>query len=552
MEQGNLPHLSALEQQGTSGVLRSTLPAITSAAWSAFITGNEPSNTGVFSFYYRDRGSYAIRTYTRLQVRGTSLWRQLSRYGKRSIVINVPMTYPAEDINGFIITGFPTPSTASTEFTAPKDLFERFRLHRDQYPIRIRLPDYEGRYADLITDLKKMVREHFRVAEVLIREPWDLFMVHFLATDLAQHALWRFIDPGHPQYDEGNARKYGHGLLEVFTEVDSKIGELLKRVDQDQTTVFVLSDHGFGPNHFTIHINRWLQKIGMMNLHPPLTYFSSQLSNMLLLKAGLPPQGIAGQLLNLVTSSSGYLFPRVWQERIGHSIKRHLKRLPIRSARFDLRGYGPMFKAVDWRRTRAYSVGTSGLIYMNVQGREPQGIVSPGKEYEEVRDFILNGLLNLTDGRGCKVINRVYRKEEIYHGEFLSEAPDLIPVSESVGCYFYPFLNREGIITEAEGFRSGNHRIDGILIAKGPPVKKNWRSERTQIIDMAPTLLYLLDAPLPVITDGSVMEQIFEPTYLEKHPVLRSEESEIPVGYRTVSTADEDQIAKKLEDLGYL
>jgi predicted AlkP superfamily phosphohydrolase/phosphomutase len=553
MKQGYLPHLFKLEQQGSSGILRSTLPIVTSAAWSAFMTGKEPSNTGIFNFYYRDRGTYNIRVYTRLQVSGTSLWHQLSRHGKRSIVINVPMTYPAEeDISGFIITGLPTPSTASPGFTAPKDLFERFRLDRDQYPIRIRLPYYEGRYADLITDLKRMVREHFRVADVLIREPWDLFMVHFLATDLVQHALWKFIDSDHPQYNEQNASKYSNGLREVFCEVDTAIGELLQAVDFDQTTILVLSDHGFGPNHFTVHINQWLQKISMLKLRQPLDYLGGRISNVLASRAGLSPQGFPAKGLRSVASFPGYLLPASWQNFLYLNMKHFFKSDPRWSTFFDLRSYPAIFESLDWRGTRAYSVGTSGLIYINLKGREPHGVVSPGKEYEEVRNFIMNELLHLVDKKGKRVVDRVYRKEEIYHGKFLNDAPDLIPLSETSGCYFYPFLDREGIVTEAESFRSGNHRMDGIFVAKGRAILKNQRGTMAQIIDMAPTILYLLGLPIPRDLDGSVVKQILTLEYLENHPIQKVEPSGMLAATQEIVAEDQDKIARILKDLGYL
>jgi len=178
--------------------------------------------------------------------------------------------------------------------------------------------------------------------------------------------------------------------------------------------------------------------------------------------------------------------------------------------------------------------------------------VAPGQEYEEVREAIAKGLLALTDAHGLKLFDRVFRKEEIYHGSSLDEAPDLIPLSETVGCYFYPFLDREGIVTEPERFRSGNHRRDGILMAKGPSIRQQAHLETINITDLAPTILYTLGVPVPRDMDGSVTREMFRPRFLAEHPVRQSEVSESTLPDQTVLPNDEIQMAKKLEDLGYL
>jgi predicted AlkP superfamily phosphohydrolase/phosphomutase len=210
-----------------------------------------------------------------------------------------------------------------------------------------------------------------------------------------------------------------------------------------------------------------------------------------------------------------------------------------------------MFEGMNWKRTRAYSIGTTGLIHVNLRGREPQGVVSRGQEYENVRNAIVAGLLSLTDRNGQKLVDQVYRREEIYHGPFLDEAPDLVPLSETMGCYFYPFLDREGIITEAESFRTGNHRIDGILIVNGPTIKKKQRINRINLLDIAPTILYVMGVPLLRDMDGFVAQEIFEPQFLAEHPVQELKVRERSMTDRNLPTGDEIQIAKKLEDLGY-
>jgi predicted AlkP superfamily phosphohydrolase/phosphomutase len=552
IDQGNLPNLGVLQREGVSAVLRSTLPPITSAAWTAFSTGKNPSGTGIYDFYSREPNTYLVRPVTRLQVNGISLWKQLSHYGRKTIAINVPMTYPAEnDPNILMIAGIPAPHAHSQGFTNPPDLFERFQVDRDRYRITVRLPDYENRWMELISDLKKMVRERLSVAEILIQKEWDLFFVHFYATDIVQHAFWRFIDINHPQYDEGNAVMYGNGLLEIFSEVDRALGKLLKQVDLGHTMIFVMSDHGFGPNACTIHINRWLQDMGFLRLYPPLTRLAWKLSKILLSKLGLPSERMIGKGMRLLGFIPGLVLPMGIQLGMIRALQHLLSHSPRWSNLLYLWDYRQMFEGMNWKRTRAYSIGTTGLIHVNLRGREPQGVVSPGREYEDVRDAIAAGLLSLTDRNGQKLLDRVYRKEEIYHGPLLYEAPDLIPLSETMGCYFYPFLDREGIVTEAESFRTGNHRIDGILVVNGPSIKKKQRMDKINLMDIAPTILYALGVPLSRDMDGSVAQEIFEPQFLAEHPIQELKIKELSINDRTLSTDDEVQMAKKLKDLGY-
>jgi predicted AlkP superfamily phosphohydrolase/phosphomutase len=553
IDENQLPHLARLQREGISAVLRSTIPPITSAAWAAFATGKEPSNTGVFDFYYREKGTYKVRATTRVEVDGVSLWGRLSQLGKRSILVNVPMTFPAErELNGLMITGIPTPDILSEGSTCPANLFETFHFDKSRYRITLRLPEYADRYADLIDDLKRMEAERLHVAKTLIQEPWDLFIVHFFGTDVVQHALWKFIDPNHPQYQIENGPTFRQHVIDFFVGIDRAIGELLQKIDVDHTTIFVLSDHGFGPNHFSVHINQWLKEIGMLKLHPELITLGQEVSRILIARAGLSKEGLPARILHGLASIPGNVLPSTWQNLLTRVARKRLSGFPRWSALLSQRGYEAVFKAVDWEKTLAYSIGTSGLIYINLKGREPRGSVSPGKEYEKVRDSLANALLSLRSDCGKALVDRVYRKEEIYHGKLLASAPDLIPICESVGCYFYPFLDREKIVTEAESFRSGNHRLDGILMAKGPAVRKHDRLCWARLIDVAPTILYLLGLVISSDMDGTVMSQILEPEYTEKHAIAVAESSGVVQELQQITPEDQKQMAEKLKDLGYL
>ena len=206
-------------------------------------------------------------------------------------------------------------------------------------------------------------------------------------------------------------------------------------------------------------------------------------------------------------------------------------------------------------------------MYLNLKGREPHGIVAPGHEAEEVYRQIIIGLENLRDpDTGEPVVERVYRKEELYSGEYLDEAPDLIVQWRN---YEYDCRQRFGReessvfgdrITihdlQDQGI-SGVHRLSGVFFLRRKHISSGKRIEGAQIIDLAPTVLYLLGMPVPRSMDGQVLIQAFEEGYVDSHPVTYvDDEATIPEdgppsgeGY----TAEESEAVRdRLQGLGYL
>lgn len=526
MEQGRLPHLAQIWKRSSFARLRSTIPPITASAWSSFQTGKNPGKHGLFDFTQYRPGSYETTFANARSLRAESLWHALSRHGKRVVVINVPMTYPPSAVNGFLISGMMTPSL-DVEFTYPPGLFQELIREIEDYqifvPVRASLYMGPRRFVDR---LRHVTRKRAEAALLLMRRAdWDFFMVHFQSLDVLQHSLWSHLDPAHPAYHavQDEDRQY---VQDYYHELDSLVGRLLEEAGAN-LTVIVMSDHGSGPARKRFHINQWLAS-----------------ERLLAVRAGSFHKRALDSLEDVVRRADVLKLRR---RVIAPFSKREM--LVRRFTQESL---------IDWGATRAFALPCTAVIRLqiNVRGREPLGIVERGAEYERLRDEIAERLLSIEDPEtGDPIVDHVYRREEIYRGPSVELMPDL--VGEPVGGYQIATRFRKELLFSplAEDF-TGNHRLEGILVMSGQHVVAKQRIERAEIVDLFPTILYLLGVPLPPDLDGRPLIEALQHDYVEHHPVqYAQEESSLSgeiVGDADYSAEDAEQIRRRLDGLGYI
>jgi predicted AlkP superfamily phosphohydrolase/phosphomutase len=218
-----------------------------------------------------------------------------------------------------------------------------------------------------------------------------------------------------------------------------------------------------------------------------------------------------------------------------------------------LRNFFLSFLDIDWSKTKAYSFGVWAPIYINLEGREPEGVIKPGKEYENLRDFLVDELYKLKDPEtNEKIVNKVYKREELYTGPYADGAPDIMFMPKDTYTAFGDFEFLSSSIV-SPSYWSGAHRMNGIIVMNGPCVKEGVTIENAQLIDVAPTILYLIDLPIPSDMDGKVLTEAIKPSYLVLNPV-RYEDAEtgiMPIEFKM--TREEEQIVKeRLRRLGYI
>ncbi|HEY64691.1 MAG TPA: hypothetical protein G4O02_08970 [Caldilineae bacterium] len=532
-EAGKLPTLKGFLDQGATGLLQSTIPPTSGPAWSSFITGKNPGKTGIFDFLHRRRGTYTFYPNDARRRAGRSLWGILSAEGKRVGVLNVPMSYPVEPVNGFMISGWMTPYMAR-DFVHPPELLDELEKHVGPYRVYPTETFSERRKEAYFQASHQLLEMRTQAALYLMRrEPWDFFMVVFFDTDRVLHQLWHYLDPEHPWHPSNGAVDKSEPVWRYFQHLDTSIGQLIEEAGDD-VLVIIMSDHGMGSCHNMIILNNWLLQAGLLQLKDaPLAKIKRRLFDW------------------------GFTLRNAHQlvDRLG--LAKHAEYKALYSVDAILKSIFLSFHDVDWSRSWAYSFGRDvGPIYLNVKGREPQGIINPGREYEEVRREIAALAKDLTDPEtGRRLVGRVLYKEEIYSGPYLEEAPDLVllPAAETDKFYGLADFGANRIVQPMYRY-SGMHREHGLIMMRGPQVRRGTQLVGAHIVDLAPTILYAMGVPIPEDMDGRPLLEAFEEETVREAPPMSMAPSALfqwrsEVGY-TVEEAGE--IERRLRQMGYL
>ena len=519
-EAGLLPNLSALMQNGSTSDLISTLPPVTSPAWPTFMTGCNPGKHGVFDFIYRVENDFELVNAS--AIRQPTIWQRLSSSGLKVGVLNVPVTYPPQPINGYMITGLLSPKDGIISY--PSDLVSRYSSELGEYRVAPNIQYKPGNEAEYIDDIYNLIHSHGDWALHLLKnEPCDVMMVHFIALDIMMHALWRFMDHDHPRFE---STPYEHAIRDGYRLVDEKIGLLIDQLSED-CTILIMSDHGFGPLEKMVNLNIFLMEKGLLYLRDDkMTRLKS-----FAFKHGLTPRDVYRMV-----------------ERIG---LQNLATRVSKNTRNQLVGKFLSFDSVDWQKTIAYSLGHVGQIYLNVAGREPQGFIEKSM-YLEARHQVVEALQELVDETGQPMVSRFVYREDTYSGPYAEMGPDIHLELDHYKTIAFPLFATNGqVITSQIRGDSGCHRREGIFIAGGSNVHKGVDLQDANIADLAPTILHLLGQSVPRVMDGRVLgELLLSPTevnYSEEEE-LTGPESPDPA----LSEEESAQVEERLRSLGYL
>lgn len=540
MEEGIMPNFSRLTQNGVWGTLESTLHPLSPPAWTSFITGKNPGKHGIYDFVVHKPDSYELLYTNGGMRRGDSLWKLLSEQGKKVVVVNVPMTYPPEKVNGIMISGFDSPGVDS-DFVYPPDILGNIKNALGEYILR----DYpQGQDpSSFLKQIHKITEFHHRLTTYMMKEyDWDFFMMVFNSLDLVQHGYWQYMDDSFAGISSEEHKKYGNAIRDCYIKIDQIVGDIVSLLPE-KTDFIVMSDHGAGPCHKAIFINKWLESIGL------LTYLSNNKKALSLsamkrlhhtIKRVVPPQGLE------------------WLKRKFPDLRQKVKSNIV-------------FSEIDWKRTKVYSFGRESTnLFINLEGKMPAGTVKPGKEYESLRDSIIDELRKLKDPEtGDSVVDRVYRREEVYHGECIDFAPDLLVIWKGHRYTSWPgYDDRNKNIFESSLKHSdysdwsslqkgGNHRPNGILLMSGDGIREGDKIQGARIIDLAPTILGLMGVPIPEDMDGKTLEDAFttslNPFQSQRKKVADSPESD-PRKNENGAYTEEDakKIEERLRGLGYV
>lgn len=465
---GKLPIIAGLIKDGASGVLESSVVPFTPQAWASVMTGNNPGKHGVFGFV-NQRPAMLPEFLSLRSIKGDRLWTWFSRAGKKSLVLNVPLTYPPEPLDGVMVAGMMTPSLES-EFTYPLKLKQRILSRYPDYRLDVENATSRSRNTDVLDELDTATDAHVQLALELIREnkPDFVFFV-FILPDRIQHMFGKAIHPESSLYHGRSVADLRARIWESYAKMDKLIGRLIAQAPGNSNTILV-SDHGFTVEQGSLYSNDFLAGLGLLTLKPA---FGHNLARSLVRR------------FNVM------------------GVKRFISKQRLsRTVSFTK-------AAIDWSKTKAYAAppAESGIC-INLAGRGPEGIV-PTDEYESLRDLLIAALDALRHPQTGAQVVKGLRREEVFFGPHIESIPDIVLDFGDSGFETKDAILGGPSLTLAHGGMRAIHHREGIFIAAGPRVKPG-RLEALQLQDLAPNILALAGLKVPADLDGRVSPDIFK------------------------------------------
>lgn len=528
---GNLPTMRRLVAEGTRAVLMSTVPPVSPAAWGSIYTGVGPQSHGVFDFYQLLRGSYERVPTSPSYLRNRTVWELLESQGARVGLVSMPCTYPPPQLDGFVVADPEVP--VGERMCWPRSLYAELVHAVAKASLEARPPvarpdgSYDVRRLDQYFTALEQVTTH-----LLRTQSVDCLAVGISALDVVQHFF----------YSDDPDRRAAGGVRDMvqyaYEQADRLLGDILEAVG-NETTVLLLSDHGAGPMVGRINLDAWLANEGLLQFAetcPPLSAFR--------MRAG----GLAAVGKALLRPVAERLAPR-WLDA---------RRRRVVSAVLNV-GVG----AIDWEHTRVFSWGTYPHFQVNVRRREPQGVVEP-PDTRGVVDQLVARLQALTcPTAGRPVFSDVEAVPEGPRGPGPLATPDVAAHSdlyETVLRVPHPeaplFLDDAfaARLDPVAQHRVANHRLEGVLLARGDGIKAGADIGRLSLLDAAPTILHLMGLPVPEAMDGHVATQMLEGDFLQARPPAYSgidiaKEPIPPPGPYTEE--EEAAVRERLRALGY-
>jgi predicted AlkP superfamily phosphohydrolase/phosphomutase len=494
IEKGDLPNIQKLMETGVRAVLESSIPALTFPSWKCYSTGKNPGKLGVYSLASVDIEKQRIYPNYSSSFKSNEFWDLLGQQGVKVGIINMPSTYPPKKVNGFMISG---PFTARLKnYYYPEEIKPLLDSHN--YKI---LPDYYiTRKTKELYEATQLIKTRFKIAKTLFRN-YELDFLHLTIffTDTIQHFRW--------------------GCKEVETvwkTIDGEIGELVE--DLGKINLIIFSDHGFTKLKGRLYLNTWLEKKGYLR-----TIKNFDFGDLLSIVSNL---GIKINSILEFLRKTGIIniFLNIMPEK---TVRKMVRMNPEWGRKLE-----GMENKIDWETSKV--IPLAPLIYLNrISETETQQLI---KHLREIKT-----------PEGEKIVKTIHRREEIYSGEFIKNAPELILIPNH-GYELSDIQKNIEFSPEGEDWK-GTHTSKGIFIASGNSFLVKTEEISLNILDIAPTILHLMDSPIPSNMDGKVLTNMLTEEYRKK-PSQQEYEEEF--AHQELSDEEKEIIAERLRKLGYI
>jgi|Deesub1362B_J571_1020462.scaffolds.fasta_scaffold00005_167 predicted AlkP superfamily phosphohydrolase/phosphomutase len=506
VNKGYLKKIGEYMEKGVYGNLLAYPPIHTPPNWMSAFTGVPPSVHGIMGFYYIDR-NYEVKHYNSTYRKVDPIWVTASKYGKKVIAVNIPMTYPPDQVNGIMVSGDERYGPPTEKHVYPPEIYNLLR--EENYIIDVLLYDKPK------TALEKMhnaLRIRSRVTRKLMEKyEWDLTIIVYREPDYILH---KFLGVDMvPGGDHRAKEELSRASYEVLSLLDEEFSRFLKLIDKDDY-VLIMSDHGHKTKEKIFYINNLLVKLDLLRF-----------------------KGYSTRKISLKTLRK-YAFLRWLWYKIPEKYRGTVKsKFVLKFAEPD-KGLDP--NIVDWPYTKALNYTNYGGVKVNLIGRERMGAVQPA-EYPEFIDKIVEVFRNYTDDEGRPVFRDIYTIKDDGVDYNDTNYPDIVVVPAdhvllrvSMGRSTIPYEDVKSTLDYDRPLYKerevSGHIPEGMYIFTGPGILKG-RSIDMYMADIAPIILYLLNTPIPTYYTGILRKELFEEEWLARHPPSYIEER----GYRIKS-----------------
>jgi len=465
---GRLPNFSKLIKAGFWTDLETPTRVLHTSGWPTFATGASPGAHGVYYPYQPKPGRQTASHIGPDQYGVPTFWKTASDQGARCVVYDIPETFPDTGFKGRAVYDWGTWAWYGTPASQPAGLLLGLKQKFGPYPLGmeakrlgLRIPETE----DLERRLIDSIEYKFRTLDWLLgEEQWDLAAVGFGEPHPAGHYLW----PANiGSITESNQSEFAR-LCHVYQALDTKLGALIAGLG-GETVLMIVSGDGIRANRVACHLlGPMLEKLGYT--------------------AGFGGQGDQGQSAR----------PRSLLGRARRVMPSGTKRWIADHLPWWLRdqlGNRAAAAEIDWSRTRAFTLPTDleGCIRINLRGREPEGIVEPGREYGDLCKSIaadLQALVNPATGK--RAVREVWIRNEVFPGERREFLPDLIVSWDDEAPFEALASPRLGAVAgNNPDRRTGTHSPEAFLLTVGPGIAAGIQGS-ARLVDVAPTALNLL------------------------------------------------------------
>ena len=504
-KEGRLPFLRSLLDQGAWARLMSTRGMFSDSPWPTFNTGVPPSKHGFYNFQAIQNGTTDIVRVGEHCSRFLPFWWLLRDAGKRVAVFDVPKTKPIPGIDGIQVSGwgeeYPLIEKSSLPISLVQELTDRFG--RYPRPKELFDPSYRHEIKSRDILLANIERKLNAIQFLQEQDDWDLFVTVFAEAHSVGHHFYHHHDTHHWAHDPQRSPVLGQALPTTYTELDNALKELLQGRLED-TTVFLVSVHGITTNYSGSYL--------LQGVMESLGY-------------QVAPDG-GGDGSHSANSQS--VSEWVKDTLIPNSLRQFINDKFVAQSHHDAMFSLQFNSGIDWQRTRAFFLPTEhfqGFIRINLQGREPEGIV-PVSDYDALCREICHELEQLVNpDTGNRAVKRAVPITDIYQGNNLYDLPDVVVEWAEDGLIHHLNHPKFGTISGHEAIRKAQHSEDGFVIAAGPHIRPGASLLGASTMDLAPTILYLLGQAVPDVLDGRVLSEILDEQLYQDRPVEHSSQT---------------------------